>query len=186
MQSRITHVLRRMAIATVTLLMSYSLVAVSPLFAQIQDTTDAPMMDARTDTTGVAQALSEQMNYTQIADALQRTGLDQELDQAAAFTLFAPTDSALESLETPLSEMSESEAADILRNHVVYEEITADQLAQMTEIETGGGEMLQVSPQAGQISIAGATVTEPAVVYTQNGLVHGIDAVLMPTPLGAE
>ena len=205
MIDQLTALLRRTAMATVALMVGCAVFAAAPLYAQVTDTTQQAMP---TDTTGIVQVLQEQGNYTQLADALQRTGLDQALAQEQAFTLFAPTDSAFAQMETPIEQMDEQQLTDVLRYHVAFEQLPSDQLAQVTEIQMGNGQTVQVtSQQAGaptdtaqvdtaqvggmqqpgqaQTQIGGAHGVQ-ADLQAQNGVIHGIDQVLMPQQVGAE
>lgn len=179
MKDRLIVMLRRTAFATVALLVGCAVWA-APSLAQVTDTTEG--MGATSD---VVQVLEEEGEYTQLSEALQRTGLDQTLAQQQSFTLFAPNDSAFQQLETPVGEMGEQELADVLRYHVIPEEITSEQLAQMTEVTMGTGEMVSITQENGQMTVAGATITSPDI-RAENGVIHGIDQVLQPAPMGAE
>lgn len=180
MKDRLVVILRRTAFATVALFVGCAVFAASSLYAQVTDTTDVA------GTSDVVQVLEEEEGeYSQLADALQRTGLDQTLGQQQSFTLFAPNDSAFQQMETPAGEMGEQELADVLRYHIIPEEVTSEQLGQMTEVTMGTGETVEVAQQDGQMTISGATITSPDI-RAENGVIHGIDQVLQPMPMGAE
>lgn len=209
MNSRLIDFAGRTAFAVAALIIGCAVLVTTPLYAQVTDTTDTTgvMEGPMTDTSDLVQVLEEEGNFSQLIEALQRTGLDQALSQEPAFTLFAPTDSAFQQMETPISQMDEQQLSDVLRYHVAFEQLPSDQLAQLSEIQVGTGETVQVSaqqtgqqtgevgdttetggmqqPAQQQISIAGANVVQPDI-QAENGVIHGIDQVLTPPQVGAE
>lgn len=180
MRNRLFAIVRRAAFATAVLFAGYSMFAVSSLHAQVTEDTTAATQD--TTEADITQVLSEQGDYSQLVEALQRTGLDQELANEEAFTLFAPNDSAFQRLETPVAEMDEQELANTLRNHLVFDEVTSQQLAQMNEITVGTGEMIEIGENGS--TVGEANIVEPDL-RAQNGIIHGIDGVLQPTEMPA-
>ena len=101
------------------------------------------------------------------------------------FTVFAPTDDAFAALAEALNATAEDllalpELADILLYHVVGAQVLSTDLADGATATTLLGEDVEVSIECdGSIFINDAQVTV-ADILTDNGVVHVIDAVLLP------
>ena len=101
------------------------------------------------------------------------------------FTVFAPTDDAFAALAAALDATAEDllalpGLADILLYHVVGAQVLSTDLADGTTATTLLGEDVEVSIDCeGSIFINDAQVTI-ADIITDNGVVHVIDAVLLP------
>ena len=126
--------------------------------------------------------------FSTLGMALEATGLDQTLAAEGAFTVFAPTDEAFAALpEGALDALLDDPAAltDLLEYHVLTETVSASDL-----VAAGAGfrTTLQESPLAvtlsgennDEVSLNGVATVTDADLEADNGVVHGIDAVLMP------
>jgi PKD repeat protein len=123
-------------------------------------------------------------NFTTLVTALDLTGLNTTLDEPGTYTVFAPTDDAFASLPEGVldSLVNDTNALeDVLLYHVAGEEYTAADIAGMTELQTLLGENVTVTVDEanGTVMINDAVVTVADVECT-NGIVHVIDAVLIP------
>lgn len=128
-------------------------------------------------------------SFTTLVAALQASGLDAVLaDETQDFTVFAPTDAAFAVL---LSDLGISAAellaspnlSDILLYHVVSgAEInsTAAIAAAGTTVTTANGDDIGVKLQGIELFINASRVETPDV-DANNGVIHVIDAVLVPT-----
>ncbi len=99
------------------------------------------------------------------------------------FTVFAPTDAAFEALpmgtvEALLQDPS-GDLTDILLYHVVSAEAPSSSLSTGQTIATVNGKAITVLIENGDVFINNARVTV-ADIATDNGIVHVIDAVLLP------
>ena len=99
------------------------------------------------------------------------------------YTVFAPTDDAFENLldaigQSSLDDIPEDVLRDILEYHVVSGSTLSTQLSS-GEVETVGGENIEVSTTSGVMLNGSANVTM-ADVRASNGVVHVIDEVLIP------
>jgi transforming growth factor-beta-induced protein len=133
-------------------------------------------------------------NFETLIAALQATGLDSTLaDETLTFTVFAPTDEAFALLgdEVINALLADTDTlADILLYHVLAEQAvdstTATSLAGST-VETANGDNIAVTLSDGELFINFSQVIT-ADITTSNGVIHVIDAVLMPpmdsTPTG--
>ena len=130
--------------------------------------------------------ISESEDHLTLQAAIEIAGLDGVLsDPDGTFTVFAPTDDAFEAIDPEVLEAildDEDLLTAILLYHVVGAIAFSDDLEDGQEIETALGENITVTFENGNIFINDAQVTI-ADLEADNGVVHVIDAVLLP-PLG--
>jgi transforming growth factor-beta-induced protein len=105
------------------------------------------------------------------------------LGGSSKFTVFAPTNDAFADLlaaigQTSLDDIPEDVLREVLEYHVVQGETLSSQLSN-GEVETVGGEAIDVTVSGGVTLNSGSSVTT-ADVRASNGVVHVIDAVLVP------
>lgn len=109
--------------------------------------------------------------------------LADDLSGEGPFTVFAPTDAAFDALPdgtvASLLEDPTGELAQILLYHVVAGEALSTDLSDGQMITTLEATDVMVSFSDGKVLINGAMVTV-ADIETDNGVVHVIDAVLIP------
>lgn len=101
------------------------------------------------------------------------------------FTVFAPTDAAFAALpegtlDTLLADPS-GQLTDVLLYHVVEGEVTADALANMESINTLLGQPISVMASDSGVVLNDSVNVVVADVQASNGIVHVIDAVLVPS-----
>ena len=123
--------------------------------------------------------------HTTLAAAVSAAGLVQTLQGAGPFTVFAPTDASFAALpegtlETLLQDPSGA-LTDILLYHVVGGNVLSSSLSSGMKAITVSGQELTVTVNGQGVFINDARVTV-ADIETNNGVVHVIDAVLLPEP----
>ena len=123
-------------------------------------------------------------DHTLLEAAVGAAGLVDALSGEGPFTVFAPTDAAIvaltEALEITADELlALPNLGDILQYHVVGAEAYSTDLSDGQMIETLVGEDVTVSITANGVFINDAQVTV-ADIAADNGVVHVIDAVLLP------
>ncbi len=123
-------------------------------------------------------------DHTTLVAAVKAAGLVETLKGAGPFTVFAPTNAAFSALpagtvESLLKPENKEKLTKILTYHVVAGAVKAADLKNGQKIKTLQGEELTVSIKEGKVMINGANVTAADLTGT-NGVVHVIDAVLMP------
>lgn len=122
--------------------------------------------------------------FTTLIAAVQAAGLADALTTGGPFTLFAPTDDAfaalppgtVESLVTNVPALQ-----NVLLYHVLGKEVRAVKLLGRRSLETLQGEDVTTSVNRGGLFINQSKVLNPDV-NTPNGIIHVIDAVLLPPP----
>ena len=135
--------------------------------------------------TTIVDAAVSNGNFTTLVAALQATGLDQTLaDTESTFTVFAPTDDAFALLgqDTINALLADTQTlSNILTYHVINGEVnstTAISLAG-TRVEMVNGDATGLSLDGDSLLVNTATVVT-ADIQTDNGIIHVIDAVLLP------
>jgi uncharacterized surface protein with fasciclin (FAS1) repeats len=123
-------------------------------------------------------------NFSTLAAALGAAGLIETLKGDGPFTVFAPTDEAFSKIPSEtLSELLQPENKEkliaILTYHVVSGRVTADQVTDLESATSLQGQSLKISTKDG-LKINDAKVLAPNV-QAANGVIHIIDAVLIPS-----
>lgn len=124
-------------------------------------------------------------SFTTLVAALQATGLDTTLsDTNSTFTVFAPTDDAFDLLGDDVINglLADTDTlSDILTYHVIGSEINANAAiaAAGGQVEMVNGDMIGLSLDGDNLLVNTATVVLTDI-ETSNGIIHVIDAVLMP------
>ncbi len=145
---------------------------------------EAAVAPTQTPTTIVDTAIANG-SFTTLVAALQATGLDATLsDTASDFTVFAPTDDAFALLgqETIDALLADTEAlTDILTYHVISGEVNASTAVGLagTTVDMVNGDPLALSLDGSNLLVNTATVITTDI-QTDNGIIHVIDAVLLP------
>ena len=126
----------------------------------------------------------ESPDHTTLVAAVTAAGLVETLKGAGPFTVFAPTNAAFAALPAGtvdglLKPESKNALTKILTYHVVAGAVKAADLKDGQKVKTLQGEELTVAIKDGKVTINGANVTA-ADLTGSNGVVHVIDAVLMP------
>ncbi len=120
--------------------------------------------------------------------AATAAGLADALATGKDMTVFAPTDEAFAKLpagtvDDLLKPENKAKLAAILSYHVVPAKVMAADIADgKTEVKTlkeGGDNMIEVMKSADGVTVDGAKVTQ-ADIAADNGVIHVIDAVILP------
>lgn len=123
-------------------------------------------------------------SFNTLVAAVQAAGLVDTLKGAGPFTVFAPTDEAFAALpagtvETLLKPENKDQLVAILTYHVVPGKVmAADVVGKQMGVKTVNGQEAEVNGLSG-VSIDDAKVVA-ADVQASNGVIHVIDAVILP------
>ena len=123
-------------------------------------------------------------DFSTLVAAVKAAGLAETLSGDGPFTVFAPTNAAFEKLpsgtvETLLKPANEQKLASILAYHVVPAKVMASGVKDGMNAPTVNGQPIPVSVKSGKVMVGEATVVKTDIVC-DNGVIHVIDAVLMP------
>ncbi|MBC7651542.1 MAG: fasciclin domain-containing protein [Deinococcales bacterium] len=148
------------------------------------ETTDTVKVEAKVETKDVVDIAIGSPDHTTLVAAVTAAGLVETLKGAGPFTIFAPSNAAFAALPAGtvdglLKPESKAALSNILTYHVVAGAVKAADLKDGQKITTLQGEELTVTIKEGKVMINGANVTA-ADLKGSNGVVHVIDAVLMP------
>jgi len=124
-------------------------------------------------------------SFKTLAAALQAGGLVDTLKGAGPFTVFAPTDEAFAKLpagtvESLLKPENKEKLVAILTYHVVPGRATAKDVAGMASAKTVNGKELHLAVKDGKVMVDDKATVTKADVGASNGVIHVIDAVLIP------
>jgi len=120
-------------------------------------------------------------NFTTLTAAINAADLTAELGAKGPFTVFAPTDEAFKKLPAGAYDHLLKDAGRlkaILKYHVVSGHLMARDL-KSGEVTTAQGTALTAVVSSSNVRVNGARVTRADIVAT-NGIVHAIDAVILP------
>jgi uncharacterized surface protein with fasciclin (FAS1) repeats len=140
---------------------------------------------ARNSNTGPAKNIVETTiaagNFTTFAACIKAAGLTNALNAKGPFTVFAPTDEAFKRLpagsyDTLLKDSGKLKA--VLNYHVIPGHFLAKDV-KSGEVMTLQGSALTVALSSSDVRVNEAQITRADLVAT-NGVVHGIDAVILP------
>jgi uncharacterized surface protein with fasciclin (FAS1) repeats len=120
--------------------------------------------------------------FSTLVAAVEAAGLRETLDGEGPFTVFAPTDDAFAALPEGTVEglLEDPDAlSNILLYHVVPGEVTAEQVTTLESATTAQGADVAISLEGDSVFVDDAQVIMTDIA-TSNGVIHVIDAVLMP------
>ncbi|MCU9848261.1 fasciclin domain-containing protein [Defluviimonas sp. WL0024] len=123
-------------------------------------------------------------DFSTLVAAIKAAGLEETLRGDGPFTVFAPTNAAFAALpvgtvDDLLKPENKDQLVSVLTYHVVPGTVTSDRLAgQRLDVATVQGGALRIDGRDG-VRVNDANVTG-ADVMASNGVVHVIDAVLLP------
>ncbi len=144
----------------------------------------------------IIETADEAGNFTVLLDLIDAAGMTETLKQDGPFTVFAPTDAAFGVLpEGQIEELLDMERRDWLRDilayHVVPADLTAEQIKPAEDAPEGAmgvhavmtliDQRVMFRMDEEELMVNGATVVQSGV-EADNGIIHVIDRVLLPTP----
>ncbi len=119
---------------------------------------------------------------------LEGSALERELRTEGSYTLFAPMDIAFADLPAKtLSQLLRAEnqgvLGNVLRCHAVPGKILAHELRDLARVKTAYGSELIIS-NADELRVGDARLLHIDIL-ARNGVIHGIDRLLLPTKSAA-
>ena len=129
----------------------------------------------------IAALASSREDLSTLVTALDAAGLVETMNGEGPFTVFAPTNDAFAALpEGALDSLLADKDAltGVLTYHVVSGAVMSEAVVGMSSADTLAGAAVAVDASDG-VKVGGATVIE-ADIKASNGVIHIIDAVMMP------
>lgn len=122
--------------------------------------------------------------FNTLVAAVKAAGLVETLKGPGPFTVFAPTDEAFANLppgtlETLLKPENKTQLRSILLYHVVPGRVTAEDVVKLDSAKTVEGQNLVIKAMDGAVMVDNARVIKTDIAAS-NGVIHVIDAVLLP------
>ncbi len=122
--------------------------------------------------------------FETLVAAVQAADLVETLKGEGPFTVFAPTDEAFANLpagtlENLLKPENKQQLTNILLYHVVPGRVLAEDVVKLTEAETALGQKVTIKVEDGKVFVDNAQVIVTDI-KTTNGIIHVINAVILP------
>jgi uncharacterized surface protein with fasciclin (FAS1) repeats len=159
--------------------------------APAEEATEEMTTEVAADTTAPAPAPATVVDiavgsadHSTLVAAVTAAGLAETLSGAGPFTVFAPTNAAFSALpagtlEDLLKPENKAKLASILTYHVVAGKVMSTDLTDGMKATTVNGQEITIGVKEGKVTVNGANVTT-ADLGAGNGVVHVIDAVILP------
>ncbi len=159
-----------------------SLVAAAPM--NFVSAEDAPDKVAATSSKNILETAVAAGKFKTLAAAIQAAGLTDALNGSGPFTVFAPTDEAFAKLpagtvESLLKPENKEKLQAILKYHVVAAKVMAKDAIAAKTADTLQGGSIRITAENGHVKINDSKVVKADIVAS-NGVIHVIDAVLLP------
>lgn len=131
--------------------------------------------------------IAQENGFTSLASALTRAGLVDDLQATGPFTVFAPTNDAFDNLlaavgQTSIEDIPINVLQEILLYHVLSGNIMSAEISN-GDVPTLEGSNITLNTNGG-ITVNGTNVVSPFDVEASNGIIHTVDAVLVPATIG--
>lgn len=152
------------------------------------EATPPPVADSPASTETITEVVAGNPEFSTLLAAVEAAGLAETLSGNGPFTVFAPTDAAFaelpaETLDTLLQPANKDQLAAILTYHVVPAEVMAADV-QAGEVPTVNSAPFTVALDGQAVEITDGQGNQANVIETDieaaNGVIHVIDAVLLP------
>lgn len=138
---------------------------------------------AKSVTPDIVDTASAAGQFSTLVAAVQAAGLVETLKGPGPYTVFAPTDEAFAALpegtvESLLLPENRDKLVSILTYHVVAGEVRAADVVKLSTAATVEGSEITISTDSG-VRVDNANVVQTDI-FCANGVIHVIDAVLLP------
>jgi uncharacterized surface protein with fasciclin (FAS1) repeats len=126
---------------------------------------------------------TEAGSFTTLLTAIEAAGLTETLMGDGPFTVFAPTDEAFAAVdeETLNGLLADPEAlAQVLLYHVVEGAVPASDVVTLESATTAQGSDVEIVVDGDTVTLNGSANVVQTDIEASNGIIHVIDAVLLP------
>jgi uncharacterized surface protein with fasciclin (FAS1) repeats len=141
----------------------------------------------RAETGNIVETAVAAGSFKTLARALAAADLVGTLSGPGPFTVFAPTDEAFAklpagTLDSLLKPENKEKLRRVLTYHVVAGKVMAADVVKVTSAKAVSGDTITVKSASGMVHVDQARVTK-ADIAASNGVIHVIDAVILPRGL---
>ncbi len=132
----------------------------------------------------VVKIASGSKDHTTLVAAIKQADLVNVLSNAGPFTVFAPTNAAFdkvpkETLDNLMKDESKAQLQDILQYHVYVGTLKTEMMEDGQTLNQVNGQNISIAKKDGKVMINNSA-TVITSIPAANGIIHVIDAVLMP------
>ncbi|MEX0649176.1 MAG: fasciclin domain-containing protein [Balneolaceae bacterium] len=128
----------------------------------------------------IVERVENNESYSTLSQIIADLGLESELSDGQ-LTLFAPTNDAFDGLpEGLLDDLSDEQLTQIITYHASEGEYLSANLDSTQDLTMLQGERVLVQEDEGSVTVNGSVNVVDADLEATNGVVHGIDEVLLP------
>ncbi|HEX7037999.1 MAG TPA: fasciclin domain-containing protein [Pseudomonadales bacterium] len=134
----------------------------------------------------LSQLAEQESDISEFVKAVEKAGMTEALTSGTQYTIFAPTNDALES-DSKLKELMESqdpqdrqELVNLLRSHIVADDVDAEMAKKIGKAKTVSGGEIELTAEGDKLMVGGNEVLT-ADIQQGNLRVHAIDGVLDTT-----
>lgn len=134
----------------------------------------------------ITDRLWKNTNFSIFLSAIRAAGLESQLQKSGPYTVFAPTNSAFDKLpkgtmENLFKPENQAQLTQLILSHIVSGRASSTELmnGRMSDAESLSGTEISIKRDKNGVDINGARLTVPDM-DAANGVVHGINQVLMP------
>ena len=155
----------------------------SPASTNAASPSIAPSPSADAMAKDIVETATEAGSFTTLLTAAKAAGLVETLQGDGPFTVFAPTDEAFAALPAGTLEglLADKEALKkVLLYHVVPAAVTADKVVGLTSADSVEGSPIAIAVKDGTVFLNDSARVVTADVLASNGVIHVIDAVILP------
>lgn len=136
----------------------------------------------------IVEVASKDPQFSTLVSALERANLVSTLEGAGPFTVFAPTNAAFTALGIDLATLSDAALTEVLLYHVFGGSIRAADIQEGQTYATtaaatgpGGAQLSMLIERTGSaVRINGSVNVTATDIITKNGVIHVVDAVILP------
>ncbi|PAU95487.1 hypothetical protein CK503_00020 [Aliifodinibius salipaludis] len=121
----------------------------------------------------ILEKLKSNSQTSQFAQALENTGVDNRINQAGPFTVFAPTNAAFDKLS-----VGQKSDSNLLLNHILTGMATERSLRAMSDITCLSGKTISVQNKNSTNLTIESNRISVSNIKTSNGVIHIIDGVI--------
>ena len=166
------------------LLLMLSIIAMVGFTACDNDDDETPTPEPQS----IVEIATGDAQFSTLVEALTRVNLVSTLEGDGPFTVFAPTNAAFTALGVDLSTISDADLTEILLYHVLGAEVKAGDIQEgqtyaSTAAATGPGNTqlsVLIEKTGSSVSLNGKINVTTADVDATNGVIHIVDAVILP------
>lgn len=125
----------------------------------------------------VVDVMDRHDNISMFVEAIRQADIEQKLNSGGPYTIFAPSNTALQNMEDQLSRSNSAALQRFVMNHVLTGMATKRQILAMSRAPTLGGLTLKMAMQNDQITVNDIPFVN-FNIRAQNGVIHVINGTL--------